>query len=252
MGCKKLVGVRGVSSSSSFDPGDITGLAAWFDASNAASVLDAAGGSVVSADDGLVGSWGDLSGNSRDIVQASAGVKPKLKLAVQNGRNILRFEGAQWLGRAAFGLETTFTLVCVSKRTSSNGAMMSMGNSGTTNSYVQFSISTTPTLIGNVVDDAGTQVDAGGFALATDSNWHVNVFRRDTDNFHLRQDATTGDTTETLGALTTNLFTVGSRRRSTIGLFFNGDVAEVCAYSTAVSNADLDTLIAHLAAKWGI
>lgn len=46
------------------------------------------------ADDDAVSSWTDLSGFGRNAVQATEGNQPNLKLAAMNGRNAVRFTGA--------------------------------------------------------------------------------------------------------------------------------------------------------------
>lgn len=51
-----------------------------------------AGGSVAAADGDLVGEWLTQNGNVNNLTGAG-GVRPTLKLAIQNGRSVIRFDG---------------------------------------------------------------------------------------------------------------------------------------------------------------
>src|SRR3990167_9701390 len=51
-----------------------------------------------------IGAWDDLSGNGRNVLQATNGLRPLLKLAIQNGKPIVRFDGLDdYLQSALFG-----------------------------------------------------------------------------------------------------------------------------------------------------
>lgn len=46
------------------------------------------------ADGDPVGAWDDASGNGRNLTQANTGLRPLLKLSIQNGLPVVRFDGA--------------------------------------------------------------------------------------------------------------------------------------------------------------
>jgi hypothetical protein len=70
----------------------MTGLQLWLDASDADTLFqDSAGTTPATADNDPVGYWADKSGNGNHATQATTSAKPALKLAIQNGRNVVRF-----------------------------------------------------------------------------------------------------------------------------------------------------------------
>ena len=78
---------RFAAASSGFSPVDLN-LAAWYDASDTASITESGG---------AVSQWNDLSGNGRHAVQSTAGAKPGTGAASQNGLNVLTFDGGDGL-----------------------------------------------------------------------------------------------------------------------------------------------------------
>lgn len=76
-----------------FSPPLISGLQLWLDASDLSTLYQSNGGSSATADGDPVGYWADKSGNAKHAVQASGTSKPALKLAIQNTKNVLRFDG---------------------------------------------------------------------------------------------------------------------------------------------------------------
>lgn len=69
------------------------GLQLWLDAASSPLWQDAAGTVPAVADGDPVRRWDDLSGNGRHFVAPSDAARPTLKLAVQNGRPVLRGDG---------------------------------------------------------------------------------------------------------------------------------------------------------------
>lgn len=81
-----------------FNPLSISGLAAWYDASNAASIT--LNGSTVSQ-------WNDLSGNGRHQIQGSASLQPNYNASGLNGKGTLTTTGTQWMQASAFAASST-------------------------------------------------------------------------------------------------------------------------------------------------
>ena len=70
---------------------------AWYDANDATTLYDATtGGSLVAAD-GLIARWEDKSGNARHLTQSNSALRPTYKANVQNGKNIVRFDGSDYI-----------------------------------------------------------------------------------------------------------------------------------------------------------
>lgn len=77
-----------------FSPASVTGLSAWWDASDGSTLFDAtSGGSLVVADGG-VKRWEDKSGNGRHATQSTDANRPTRKTAIKNGLDVLRFDGS--------------------------------------------------------------------------------------------------------------------------------------------------------------
>ena len=61
--------------------------ALWLDADDLSTISTATG----------VSEWRDKSGNARNVTQGTGGTQPTLTLGGLNGRNVLSFNGSQWL-----------------------------------------------------------------------------------------------------------------------------------------------------------
>jgi hypothetical protein len=99
---------------SGFNPKNVLGLAAWFDASDASSVT--LNGSTVSL-------WGDKSGNGRNAIQDTALNQPTWLTNQQNGLPAITWDGSRFMATAAFPLLAyQYGFVVVSMLSNSNAA----------------------------------------------------------------------------------------------------------------------------------
>ncbi len=86
-----------------FTPTQIAGLKLWLKA-DAGLFKDAAKAQPATADADAIYTWADQSGNGNDAIQATLANRPLLKLAIQNGKAVVRFDGADdGLQTAIFG-----------------------------------------------------------------------------------------------------------------------------------------------------
>jgi hypothetical protein len=75
-----------------FDPSSVGTLKLWLEADSG--VYEDVAKTTPAEDDGdLIACWADQSGNGYDVVQATAGYRPTLKLDIVAGRPVLRFAG---------------------------------------------------------------------------------------------------------------------------------------------------------------
>lgn len=65
----------------------------WLDASDASTLYDATTGGSIVAPDGAVARWEDKSGNGRHATQETLANRPLRKTSVQNGKDVVRFDG---------------------------------------------------------------------------------------------------------------------------------------------------------------
>lgn len=100
----------GARPSGPFTPASLSGLALWLDASDAATITTATG----------VSAWADKSGNGRNATQATGTAQPTVQSAAQNGKNTLRFTGANsqflTLASALNFSSTGYTILAVIRR----------------------------------------------------------------------------------------------------------------------------------------
>lgn len=110
-----------------FDPRRISGLAGWWDASDASTLFDATtGGSLVAAS-GQVARWQDKSGNGRHATQGEANSRPTRSVAAFNGRDALDFDGTNdFLGLSSnVEMANGASLIIVAqKQTNTNGGAL--------------------------------------------------------------------------------------------------------------------------------
>lgn len=102
----------------SFTPPDISGLWLWL-----------GHGTLTGANDDPYATWTDSSGNGRNAVQATAGLKPLLKTAVLNGNNALLSDGNDRMTVAA-SLARPHTVFLVYKSVANTGRTLSSDGIG--------------------------------------------------------------------------------------------------------------------------
>ena len=129
---------RTLRPSSTFSPRSISGLAAWYDASDSSRVVLNAGN---------VSQIADKSGNNRNATQATAARQPLYQAALQNGRNGVRNDKAESFLQFDSPLGTAMTLFYAGKpstqsnsyilggSTSDTGILSRFNNGGTIRDY---------------------------------------------------------------------------------------------------------------------
>jgi hypothetical protein len=266
-------------------PADISGLQLWLDAADPAVLFDATSSGSLVAADGAVARWQDKSGNNRHATQSTSGNRPLRKAAVQNGKDCLRFDGANNFftvsgTQAAFkflhdGTQCTVYWVAKFGNTFDPNAQHAVLNTGGASGYE----------IGYLVgyeDRAAASVNNGFISSAImDSggnrawlNRPSNVISPQTYVVY-EERLNASNATASLRSLvringvdvtSTNTLTNAPSSENaaydmTIGSFTSGgtqaspllgDLCEIIIFNTAVSDADRARLQAYLFAKWGI
>ena len=272
-----------------FVPSFISGLQAWYDASDATTLFDAtSGGSPVAADGG-VARWEDKSGNARHMTQGTSGSRPTRKTAIQNSLAVLRFDGGDFVSMpsstATFnflhnGDSTVFVVFKAGTTANPESVYVVMSNNisdgsidDKTGFYLRWDDRTwadtalADALI-HVVSNSGQArfvgratngFPANTFALATVRGDIANAtiasrsqIRRNGGN---EIPLTTSDTSAEAALPTANAsdnFTIGHQSGAVKGNGLNGDIAEIIMYDTALSNTDRAAVESYLMTKWGI
>lgn len=232
-----------------FTPLALSGLAAWFDATRS-TFQERTGGSATTpaaADNDPVGSWLDLSGNARHATGPADSKRPVLKLGVKNGRSVVRFDGTDDILSTATGfldgaVDLTVFLVSRMRSAGVSGRTLADGTGGGSNWLLgTFGGNATSFYDGNFHESSGN---------AGSTNWFLNVARRDStaSNLFTNGAANTGATT-TPGS-GPNGFAFGNRGDETEPR--DADVAEVVAYSRALTTSERQAVESYLNSKWGV
>jgi hypothetical protein len=225
-----------------FNPKSISGLSAWYDASNAASIT--LNGSTVSQ-------WSDLSGNGRHQVQGSASLQPNYNATGLNGKGTLTTTGTQWTQSSAFatpaaGKYTVFLVV----KSDNLGGLPAFFQRGAVNDA--HSLLITPTNTWAARRSSGNQ---GAYAVSpsiAQSVFYILtlVFRSDLSRIFVGSTQGT-DNTATVTAPSGNkvltLFALDSSYQSG-----QPGLAEFIYYSDELSAADQSKVRSYLSKKWGV
>jgi hypothetical protein len=268
-----------LSTWSPFTPTSVTGLAAWWDASDVSTLYDATSGGSLVAVDGAVARWNDKSGNARHATQATSGNRPLRKAAVQNGLGVLRFDGTDFLESSDFGDLTSgasLTIFAVIKRGDStlNQTILSKygksnvddGNTADGWLWRCKNTSLDGMLFGGTTDESGGASNSTASSGASLDSFAVFSVRASAGaisaaSMTRNNSALTSSATATAAeTLTDNSYavTIGALRYSfnySANQFlqlFNGDIAELVVYTAALSNNDRTAVNQYLMTKWGI
>jgi hypothetical protein len=219
---------------SGFNPKSISGLYAWYDASDASTITQATG----------VSAWADKSGNGRTCSQATGANQPAYVLAGQNGKNVIDFSDA-------------------TKNMTTNGTAWSLTDNtmfwsfqfpdtaASAASWVLFDFNTVRELVyGNTTSEFRIGVTVTGI-VPVSRRWYILSVQWLGIPTIYRLNQSTGTT------LTANA-TYASGASSQMYMGFGGGatgirgyIGECITYSTALSATQVTTVNNYLAKKWG-
>jgi hypothetical protein len=223
--------------------------ALWLDASDASTLFDATtGGSLVAAD-GAVARWEDKSGNTRHATQATSGARPVRKTSVQNGRDVVRFDGeddfllpaSNPMTGAASGM-----LFIVAKNDhdppiSAFSAGHPFGQTGNFGSHL-------PWEDGVIYENFGTTVRkvVGNPATSLESPFIYNVLSASAQYAAWLNGTQIFSTTSNAVGASGILIGTGAP------FAYKGIICEILVFPTALSTTDRQAVESYLATKWGI
>jgi hypothetical protein len=232
--------------------------ALWLDASVASSLFQDTGGATpATADTNPVGRWNDLSGNGRNVTQATAGNRPILKTAIQNGRNVVRADGVDdVLTNATYGFASnpyTLFIVTIPRLAKAFPSLISEANGTTLNHLSVGYDNSTPMKLS--VSKTGTSTSASNLTQAVGvcdtlcfqstgivtGNISVNVRKNGVDAL---------SSLSLTGLLTNSSIRVFSEG-SVAGGYYNGDICELILVPSTLSNVSVRLVEIYLKSKWG-
>lgn len=242
-------------------PSDISGLQLWYDAADNGTLFQNSGGTgAVTADGDPVGYWGDKSGNTRNVIQATPGRRPLYKPnGIDTGKpSLLCDDIDDFLSRTGFTLTGVQTVALVYRLQSTPSAAELDSaltySDGTTTGWVLICGSGSYQPISWRLN-ATTSAAGVGIADAHTTGKRRLVIRYDggTSTLPASYDALFDGVSKTVvasGAVGVNptQVTVGARADAALPSSLN--LAEVIVYNSRLSDGDRTLLETYLAAKW--
>jgi hypothetical protein len=237
---KLLLGLLG-GSAAALNPLTIPGLALWLDASDSTTLFQASNGTTpATADTDPIGYWGDKSGNGRNATQGTAGKRPILKTAVQNGLNVVRFDGiAHQLAHTLDTNNSAYTVLAVVNSGSGTNYRAMFSSTGAF--VASYLLTNTPKW--------GVYANAevvSSYSLV--GVWSViSVTARNFNDIDLGTNGVIETKATGAGWYGVGPF-VGSGELT--DQFYDGDMAELLVYTGALSIANRAAVTAYLNGKW--
>ena len=230
----------------------VSGLVLHLDADDA--------GSITKDGDNKVSQWSDLSTEGNHATQATSASQPLWVDNVLNGKPVIRFDGSDdYLGSGQIISTTAFTVIALTYAnrfgTDNVGNGVFYQGTGSDDIGTHFCYGHVPalsmerTIFGRVA--GGTAVAAANDAVSTNT-WHIigmNVVGDGTVNFsvdgveHTASGAGTG--TPANNANIGYWYAVTDSAR-----YFQGDIAEILVYNTALTAEERQSIEQYLTDKW--
>lgn len=265
---------------SGFNPRQISGLLAWYDASDASTLTIATG----------VSQWRDKSGNGRTLRQSIGNNQPLSTSRTLNGKTVLDFDGSNDVlsyvdtgGTPIYDIDlatsrsVTFFGVFASDVGNEIRDFLSLQRTGKNSNDSGFYVRRHTNLSGSIEfaagagdstsNDQATKNNVRGFANTSTSAMVVSVtLSASAGQFEAQLNGTTQSLTLRYGTLPNTGFMqegsgghtldIGATRNSGNLLMstgrWNGFIGEVLIYTTAVSAAQRQRVEGYLAWKWGL
>ncbi len=237
---------RLTGSASAFSPSAISGLALWLKSD--AGLYQSSGGAAAVADNDPVGEWQDQSGAGAHVANATGDNRPVLKLAVQNGRSVVRFDGTNdELTKAASGISgTSFTIFVVLKSDNTGGSTRGILNVGAASGGREWRLGTTAKaeLLKAQVASMASGNTADDFTA-----FRLRAMTYDGATVVFRLNGASDGGGSSSQTFSDGQVSVGSG--STFD-FWDGDIGELLYYSSVLTSPQIDQVEAYLNGRWGV
>jgi hypothetical protein len=232
-----------------FNPATISGLQLWLDAADSATLFDStSGGNLVTNDNASVARWADKSGNSRHALQSTANSRPVLKTGLKNGKNILRFDGANdFFDIYSMEIPQPYTIFAAFIFRN-NGSYLFDKTNGTNRVAIGWNASGTSSDNGKVFYYAsGSSVPqdsqnsaSTGLILSTLFNGELSFMRKN------------GAQILSGNGGTTSIESLRFGTSFALSAPLNGDLYEVLVYNSILTQTQFQSVETYLNSKWAI
>lgn len=228
---------------SSFSPADISNLAAWFKADDAASITSSGG---------AVSQWNDKSAGANHATQGTSTFRPITGTRTINGKNALDFDGLEdhfILPSGLYNISNSANTTFIVYQTDATGDAFQrplIGTNGTGRWAVGSISSTTIAMI-----NSGTGTTGGAsLSLAWDTTARLVIGTRSGTSQSVYRDGGTPSTNTNATDLVMTSLTIGNTNTS--GNRFNGLIAEIIVYSKLLTASEINQVGNYLQAEWGL
>ena len=235
----------------SFLPTQISGLTLWLDANDSGSLYQVSNGTNPALNNNdFIGLWKDKSGNSNNATQSTASLRPYVVASGQNSKNIIRFPYAAWNAatgpymNATIGSLSAYSVFIICKfRTNEYYSMVLTGGS---NQFEVRNYSTTGYIEWNI---------AGGYfprdTVSNVGSYILIELTRSGSDYTLYKNGISVGTSNNASSLNIGS-TIFISSRSGNSYYFDGDMAEMLIYNSALTLAQRQQVEAYLNQKWGV
>ncbi len=258
-----LSGLSGLSGASGLFGGveiplTIDGLQLWLKA-DAGTFQDSAKTTPSASDGDVIGAWADQSGQGNDATQVTTANKPLLKLAIQNGRPVIRSDGVNdFLSTPPVtinsdGLVCFLVIQAVSQALANIAIEMSVNASANDGFWFAAGTAGANGAGGRLKGSVATVNVTVNDPLGGTSVFRIIelVGRGALESSNLYRDGVSISSSATdFGIIGTDNIYIGSRSGGTVA--FNGDIAEILIYDSALSDADRGLIEDYLNARYAI
>ena len=230
--------------SQDFSPTDIAGISLWLDASQIVGL----------ADSNSIQAWMDMSGQGNDVSQTTGADQPTYQTNELNGLPVVRFDGINdTLTRATISTSgnTTIFLVLVTATLGSDSRLIfsSLSSSNVQGEFA-FHTRVDNTVFWSRRETASSAVRDVTSQVLSDTTAYLfsTVFNSGAYFLSVNGTENTTDTPNNFGTGDATAWKVGSGD----GTFWNGDMAEIIVYDSALSTGNRQSVESYLATKYNI
>ncbi len=222
-------------------PLTIDGLQLWLKA-DAGTFQDSGKTSLAINDGDVIGAWEDQSGNDNDALQSTTANKPLLKLSIVNSRSIVRFDGTDDFLLVSLDLDLSasdnLTIFTVTKPVDTANTKSILGNQDNAGDRPGLALfhDVSEQLQFRTRQTAAAQTDI--IAALADADFVLAVSQLTAGTQELfRNGASEGSAAQADMTGYDPILSLGVNR-STGTAVYDGDMAEILIYNTALSNSD--------------
>lgn len=232
-----------------FTPDEIAGLSLWLDASQIAGLSDG----------DPVTTWADASGNGYDVTQGTTANKPVYKTGIMNGRAVVRFDGSNdFLANTAddpVGAGGARTVFMVGEMVNLSGATILCFRRSTliynqsivlfSGQYYIYTDGVNASSNATIPNPSAAVTNPFQIMLRSTGSGNKITCRINQADRTVTQSGSVSAESGAAG------FSVGYRA-DIPGNYYNGDMAEIIVYDSALSSSDRNRVEAYLKTRYGL